>query len=81
VHVFWAQTATAALRASLLHKHSEVRFVAQVDLGSSCMKHASYTNRLDSVSALKDLAKDHILSTLACVPPKTRVRPEPEQQP
>lgn len=53
MHVFMAQAATAALRASLVHMHSEVRSVAQEDLGSSLVKQTS-CGRIRGVDYLRN---------------------------
>ena len=80
VHVFWEQTATAALSASLVHKHSEVRFVAQVDLGSSSIKHFSYTNKSDP-RLMSGYCNSNVQRTLAYVMPKPQAHSELERQP
>jgi hypothetical protein len=36
------QAATAAFKASFVHMHSDVRFLAQVELGSSSVKQSNY---------------------------------------
>ena len=44
--VFEAQAPTAAFKAALVHKHSEVRLVAHVELGISRIKQVNWLIRL-----------------------------------
>jgi hypothetical protein len=47
VHAFEAQAPTAAFKAASVHKHSEVRLVAHVELGISCIKQVNWLIRLE----------------------------------